>query len=102
MSKATTKACECCGKVRELNEQGYCALCEHRSLECDGYAQETLLHLLEVQVEKMLEYVAPGDVFQAVHNALRQCGCDGADPLAKTVLLTQAARERAERELVGA
>jgi hypothetical protein len=93
----TAKGCECCGKARELNDDGYCALCEHRSLECDGYVQETLIGVLEVMVEKALEYVAPGDVFEAVHRALRQTGRDGAMPLAKTVELTHQARRRAER-----
>jgi hypothetical protein len=95
----TTKGCEGCGKARELNDQGYCAACERIQLECDGYTAEVLLGLLETTVEKVLEHCSPGDVFKAVHDALRRTGRDGAAPLSTLLIQTRDARDRAEREL---
>ena len=105
MGMATAKVCDTCGKAHDVNQDGKCAHCEHVHLECDGYAKETLLHVLEATVERALDYLAPGDVFECVHEALRHTGCDGADPVAKTVALAHQARrkaERSEREAVAA
>ena len=79
------KGCEACGKGGPPNDEGYCLACEWTSVQCDGYAQEVLLAVLQETIERTLTYVSPLDVFDCVHRALTESGCDGAESKAVTL-----------------